>query len=255
MCAYMVDQFGNEEQKQTWIPRFGKFDAFASYCLTEPNSGNDSKNMKKKKMEMIMQQMDLNFLFLEIQLVMFIYYSNQQKQTLENSSFRTQLLYCNQNKFISELVSLICLSQSLNQNLNNLIDQDLQKIIYQILQLVRIANLILSPFNKSKQQNSTYFLPQQGYLIRIVKKNKRSESWNHEIFRSKDQSIHNEVSNQSSFNSSSDCNSKFFLIKLTMEDIRNIRKINHFKKETLRLYIQDLSKQNIELRQLYQIQI
>ncbi|CAD8181419.1 unnamed protein product [Paramecium octaurelia] len=46
MCAYMVDQFGNEEQKKTWIPRFGTFDAFASYCLTEPNSGSDSKNMK-----------------------------------------------------------------------------------------------------------------------------------------------------------------------------------------------------------------
>ena len=77
MCAYMVDLFGNEEQKKTWIPRFGTFDAFASYCLTEPNSGSDSKNMKtfakkvlinKKlfRMEMIMLLMDLNVLFREV---------------------------------------------------------------------------------------------------------------------------------------------------------------------------------------------
>ena len=36
MALWMIDQFGNEEQKKKWIPPLAKMDLFASYCLTEP---------------------------------------------------------------------------------------------------------------------------------------------------------------------------------------------------------------------------
>ena len=36
MCAWMIDEFGNEEQKKYWIPKLSTMDVFASYCLTEP---------------------------------------------------------------------------------------------------------------------------------------------------------------------------------------------------------------------------
>ena len=36
MCSWMIDEFGNEEQKKYWIPKLANMDVFASYCLTEP---------------------------------------------------------------------------------------------------------------------------------------------------------------------------------------------------------------------------
>jgi len=45
MCTWMIDTFGNEEQRQKWIPPLAKMDLFASYCLTEPNSGSDASAM------------------------------------------------------------------------------------------------------------------------------------------------------------------------------------------------------------------
>ena len=36
MCAWMIDEFGNEEQKLHWIPKLATMDKFSSYCLTEP---------------------------------------------------------------------------------------------------------------------------------------------------------------------------------------------------------------------------
>jgi alkylation response protein AidB-like acyl-CoA dehydrogenase len=42
MCAWMVDSFGTEEQRQRWLPRMCSMELLASYCLTEPGSGSDA---------------------------------------------------------------------------------------------------------------------------------------------------------------------------------------------------------------------
>lgn len=36
MCAGMIDKFGNEDQRQHYLPQLCKLDLMASYCLTEP---------------------------------------------------------------------------------------------------------------------------------------------------------------------------------------------------------------------------
>ena len=45
MCAWMIDEFGNEELQQKWIPHLGTMEKLASYCLTEPNHGSDAANL------------------------------------------------------------------------------------------------------------------------------------------------------------------------------------------------------------------
>jgi alkylation response protein AidB-like acyl-CoA dehydrogenase len=42
MCAWMVDTFGTQEQRKTWVPRLASMEAIASYCLTEPGAGSDA---------------------------------------------------------------------------------------------------------------------------------------------------------------------------------------------------------------------
>jgi alkylation response protein AidB-like acyl-CoA dehydrogenase len=39
MCAWMVDTFGTDEQRKSWVPRLASMEAIASYCLTEPARG------------------------------------------------------------------------------------------------------------------------------------------------------------------------------------------------------------------------
>ena len=46
MCAWMIDQFGNEEQRAQWIPQLANMESLASYCLTEPNSGSDASSLR-----------------------------------------------------------------------------------------------------------------------------------------------------------------------------------------------------------------
>lgn len=46
MCAWMIDNYGNEQQKEKWLPALCNFDKFTSYCLTEPDSGSDAQAMK-----------------------------------------------------------------------------------------------------------------------------------------------------------------------------------------------------------------
>ncbi|CAI2371294.1 unnamed protein product [Moneuplotes crassus] len=46
MCAWMIDVYGNEDQRQKYLPSMTTFDLFGSYCLTEPNSGSDAIAMK-----------------------------------------------------------------------------------------------------------------------------------------------------------------------------------------------------------------
>ena len=46
MCAWMLDQYATEEQKQRWLEPLCKFNTFAAYCLTEPGSSSDSNSIK-----------------------------------------------------------------------------------------------------------------------------------------------------------------------------------------------------------------
>lgn len=36
MCAWMIDEFANDELRKKWIPTLATMEHFASYCLTEP---------------------------------------------------------------------------------------------------------------------------------------------------------------------------------------------------------------------------
>ena len=42
MVAWMIDRFGNAEQRARLLPRLTNMDHLASYCLTEPGSGSDA---------------------------------------------------------------------------------------------------------------------------------------------------------------------------------------------------------------------
>lgn len=46
MVAWMIDHYGNVEQRQQWLPSLISMDHFASYCLTEPGSGSDAASLK-----------------------------------------------------------------------------------------------------------------------------------------------------------------------------------------------------------------
>lgn len=46
MCSWMIDAFGSEEQRQTWLPRLTQMQTIASYCLTEPGSGSDAAALR-----------------------------------------------------------------------------------------------------------------------------------------------------------------------------------------------------------------
>jgi len=42
MVAWMVDRFGNPEQRERWLPGLCSMELLGSYCLTEPGSGSDA---------------------------------------------------------------------------------------------------------------------------------------------------------------------------------------------------------------------
>ena len=42
MAAWMIDRFGNEAQRARFLPKLMSMQHFASYCLTEPDSGSDA---------------------------------------------------------------------------------------------------------------------------------------------------------------------------------------------------------------------
>src|SRR5579863_3320562 len=42
MAAWMIDRFGNRAQRARFLPKLMSMEHFASYCLTEPNSGSDA---------------------------------------------------------------------------------------------------------------------------------------------------------------------------------------------------------------------
>ncbi|KAM7399176.1 hypothetical protein PAMP_018463 [Pampus punctatissimus] len=45
MCAWMIDTFGNTEQREKFCPDLCLMEKFASYCLTEPGSGSDAASL------------------------------------------------------------------------------------------------------------------------------------------------------------------------------------------------------------------
>jgi len=42
MCALVIDRFGNDAQRQAWLPEMVSMEMLGSYCLTEPGSGSDA---------------------------------------------------------------------------------------------------------------------------------------------------------------------------------------------------------------------
>lgn len=45
MCAWLIDTFGDRDQKAKYLPEMLNMDTLASYCLTEPNSGSDAASL------------------------------------------------------------------------------------------------------------------------------------------------------------------------------------------------------------------
>ena len=46
MVCWMIDCYGTTEQKTQWLPPLLSMEHFASYCLTEPDSGSDAASLK-----------------------------------------------------------------------------------------------------------------------------------------------------------------------------------------------------------------
>jgi alkylation response protein AidB-like acyl-CoA dehydrogenase len=48
MAAWMIDAFGGDRQRRKFLPKLCTMEHFASYCLTEPDSGSDAASLKTK---------------------------------------------------------------------------------------------------------------------------------------------------------------------------------------------------------------
>jgi alkylation response protein AidB-like acyl-CoA dehydrogenase len=48
MCAWMIDSFGTEKQRKSWVPRLASMEVIASYCLTEPSAGSDAGALRTR---------------------------------------------------------------------------------------------------------------------------------------------------------------------------------------------------------------
>jgi hypothetical protein len=48
MAAWMIDAFGGEPQRKKFLPKLCAMEHFASYCLTEPDSGSDAASLKTR---------------------------------------------------------------------------------------------------------------------------------------------------------------------------------------------------------------
>ena len=48
MVAWVIDTFGDEDQRHRWLPSLLEMDTFASYCLTEPGSGSDAASARTR---------------------------------------------------------------------------------------------------------------------------------------------------------------------------------------------------------------
>src|SRR6202140_2630467 len=45
MAAWMIDRYGSEDQRRRFLPKLCTMAHFASYCLTEPDSGSDAASL------------------------------------------------------------------------------------------------------------------------------------------------------------------------------------------------------------------
>jgi alkylation response protein AidB-like acyl-CoA dehydrogenase len=48
MVAWMIDAYGTEPQRRVFLPKLATMEHFASYCLTEPDSGSDAASLKTR---------------------------------------------------------------------------------------------------------------------------------------------------------------------------------------------------------------
>jgi alkylation response protein AidB-like acyl-CoA dehydrogenase len=48
MASWMIDSYGSDTQRQTWLPRLCTMELLASYCLTEPGAGSDAAALRTK---------------------------------------------------------------------------------------------------------------------------------------------------------------------------------------------------------------
>lgn len=48
MAAWMIDAFGDDDQRRRFLPKLCTMEHFASYCLTEPDAGSDAASLKTR---------------------------------------------------------------------------------------------------------------------------------------------------------------------------------------------------------------
>jgi alkylation response protein AidB-like acyl-CoA dehydrogenase len=48
MCAWMIDRFGDQAQREKFLPPLLTMERLASYCLTEPGSGSDAAALRTR---------------------------------------------------------------------------------------------------------------------------------------------------------------------------------------------------------------
>ncbi len=48
MAAWMIDNFGSDEQRRRFLPKLTSMELLASYCLTEPGAGSDAAALKTR---------------------------------------------------------------------------------------------------------------------------------------------------------------------------------------------------------------
>ena len=48
MASWMIDHYGNEEQRRRFLPKMTLMEKIAGYCLTEPGSGSDAASLKTR---------------------------------------------------------------------------------------------------------------------------------------------------------------------------------------------------------------
>ncbi|MGW8375073.1 acyl-CoA dehydrogenase family protein [Streptomyces sp. ODS28] len=48
MVAWMIDRYGDAEQRERWLPRLCAMEDLGSYCLTEPGAGSDAAALRTR---------------------------------------------------------------------------------------------------------------------------------------------------------------------------------------------------------------
>ncbi|RLV10557.1 acyl-CoA dehydrogenase [Streptomyces griseocarneus] len=48
MVAWMIDRYGDEDQRARWLPALCSMDSLGSYCLTEPGAGSDAAALRTR---------------------------------------------------------------------------------------------------------------------------------------------------------------------------------------------------------------